>query len=258
MDRRLYCPSGPADPAPGSDERTSVQHNRIEAAWKGPPQCRHCGIRDLVLFADLKEEDFALIHLPIDEQSFLPGQVLYHAGDTQPALFTVREGLVKLVQYLPEGTQRIVRLLRQGNMAGLEVLVGAPYAHTAIALQPTLTCRIPRPVIERLSGETPRLHAQLMRRWHQSLQQADDWLTELATGNARLRLARFLLQLTSADGNEVVYLPTRDDLGAILGTTMETASRTVAEFRRQGLIADVGDHLVKCRAADLENVIGGG
>jgi hypothetical protein len=40
---------------------------KTESAWRGTADCRHCGIRDMVLFADLREEDFALIHAPIDD-----------------------------------------------------------------------------------------------------------------------------------------------------------------------------------------------
>lgn len=232
-----------------------MKEREIGDAWKGPPQCRSCGIRDLVLFADLRQTDFSLIHLPIEEVRFKPGESLYHAGDSKPYLFTLREGTVKLVQYLPDGSHRIVRLLRQGAVAGLEALLGEPYAHTATALQPVLTCRIPRAVVDRLSAETPRLHTQLMKRWHQSLQQADDWLTELSTGSARLRLARLLLQMLDATDGDICHLPIREDVGAMLAITMETASRTVAEFRRAGLIADVGDHLVRCNREGLEDVV---
>jgi hypothetical protein len=34
---------------------------QIESAWKGTSDCRHCGIRDMVLFADLNESDFYMV-----------------------------------------------------------------------------------------------------------------------------------------------------------------------------------------------------
>ena len=38
---------------------------KIESAWQGTSDCRSCGIRDMVLFADLNEQDFGQIHTPI-------------------------------------------------------------------------------------------------------------------------------------------------------------------------------------------------
>lgn len=231
---------------------------QIDAAWQGKAECRECGVRDLVLFAELTESDFNLIHLPIDEIRYEAGTILYEAGQNGRALFTIRSGLVKLVQYLPDGTQRIVRLLRQGATAGLEVLVGQPYEHTAVFLQPGLVCRLPLEVVERLSRETPRLHSQLMRRWHAALHQADEWLTELSTGNARQRVARLFLHLLEYGGDETVRLLSREDVGAMLGITTETASRTVAEFKRQALIDEISTNRFRCRRDELEQVAQGG
>lgn len=221
-----------------------MRRNQIDAAWQGTAHCSDCGVRDLVLFADLTEPDFNLIHLPIDEIAFEPGATLYSAGGDGANLFTVRSGLVKLVQYLPDGTQRIVRLLKSGATAGLEAVLAQPYEHTAIALQPTLTCRIPRQVVERLSRETPRLHGQLMQRWHAALRQADDWLTALSTGKAPQRLARLLLQLVEADGT--VALVSREDVGSMLGITTEHASRTVAEFKRTAVLVELAPNRYRC------------
>lgn len=221
-----------------------MRRTQIDAAWQGTAHCLDCGIRDLVLFADLTEPDFNLIHLPIDEIAFEPGATLYSAGGDAATLFTIRSGLVKLVQYLPDGTQRIVRLLRNGATAGLEALLGGNYEHTAIALQPTEVCRIPRQVVERLSRETPRLHGQLMQRWHAALRQADDWLTELSTGKAPQRLARLMLHLAGPEGE--VTLLSREDVGSMLGITTEHASRTVAEFKRNGVITEIAVNRYRC------------
>lgn len=221
-----------------------MKRTHIDAAWKGTANCHDCGIRDLVLFADLTEPDFNLIHLPIDEIALDAGATLYSAGDDGEALYTIRSGLVKLVQYLPDGSQRIVRLLRGGATAGLETTLAQPYEHTALTLQPTLVCRIPRQVVERLSRETPRLHSQLMQRWHDALRQADDWLTELSTGKAPQRLARLLMQLAEPGGLATLF--SREDVGSMLGITTEHASRTVAEFKRAGVLLELSSNRYRC------------
>jgi len=226
----------------------------IDAAWQGLAQCRGCGVRDLVLFADLREEDFKLIHLPIDELLYSPGATLYHVGDEPGPVFTVRSGLVKLVQYLPDGSQRIVRVLRQGDLAGLEALLGGPYQHTAVALHPTLTCRIPRAVVRRLSEQTPRLHQQLMRRWQMAVERADAFLVDLGTGSSRARVARLFLILVGDRPDHECELFGREDLGAMLGITTETASRMVADFKRLGLLTELRPNYFRCDVKGLQAV----
>lgn len=236
-----------------------MKGQRIKAAWRGQADCSGCAIRDLALFADLMEEDFNLIHLPIEEEVLPAGRVIYNAGDPGRALFTVRSGLVKLVQYLADGTQRIVRLLRAGDTVGLEATLSQPYAHTAVVLQPALVCKIPREVVERLSVETPRLHGQLMQRWSEAVSRADRWLTALSTGSARARVARLLLLLAEAAedaGAPECALFSREDIGAMLGVTTETASRTIAEFRRQGIILENATNHFACDMEALREIAG--
>ena len=207
------------------------------SAWRGIASCQDCCIRDAALFGHLSDADFAFIHRPIDERRIAAGGALYHAGDAGDAVFTVRRGLIKLTRLRSDGTQRIVRLLGPGASVGLETTLGQPYAHTAIALQNTEVCRIPKSVIETLDESVPDFHRHLMRRWADAVDSADSWLTDLATGSARQRLARLLLQLGEAEGEALLLA--RGDLAAILGITTEHASRTVSEFKSKGVIAQI-------------------
>ena len=231
-----------------------MEQPKIDEAWQGHSDCRNCGIRDLVLFADLDEPDFAHIHQPIDDFHFPRGVDLYQAGEPAKSVYTIRDGVVKLTQYLPNGRERIVRLLRQGDVAGLEGLFGQPYDHTATTLRPTLTCRIPCAVVQTLNAETPRVYAQLMERWRRSVARADEWLTALSTGSARARVARLFLHLLGDEGQTDCHMFSREDVGAILGITTETASRIVAEFRRGDALRELRPNLFRCNREALEKI----
>lgn len=230
-----------------------MKKNSRDALSKGPSDCRGCVIREFDIFADLLESDFNLIDRPIEAMRFATDSTLYCTNDPGRWLFTIRKGLVKLTQYLPEGVHRIVRLLRPGAVAGMEALLGNSYEHTAKTIQPTMVCRIPVEVVLRLETDTPRLHHQLMERWHTLLHDADEWLIELSTGHARARMARLLLFLLDTADDECELL-NREDMGAILGLTTETASRTVAEFKRAGAIQEIGPHLCACNVGMLRNI----
>ena len=208
------------------------------AAWSGEADCSKCSLRDSVLFSGLQEKDFELIHKPIEQTIRQPGSVMYRAGDRAEHLFTIRSGLVKLVQYLPDGSQRIVRLLRTSDVTGMEALLGGTYQHDAIIMQPTETCDLPVDVVRRLSEENSRLHEELMKRWQRALQEADLWITQLSTGSARQRVARLLQRLICDKETRECHLFNREDMGAMLGITTETASRTIADFKRSGILAE--------------------
>lgn len=228
-----------------------MKNKQIEKAWHGADRCKNCAIRHLVLFSDLDHEDFDRIHYPIDDIEFEPGSRLYHQGDELPFVYTVRSGLVKLVQHLPNGDRRIVRLLSQGDLAGLEGLNSQVADHDAVSLDHVRVCRIPRSVINTLQRDTPNLHAALIQRWQKALSGADDWITKLSTGSAKIRVARLLLLLDKDSADESFFLPTRDDMGAMLGITTESASKVTAEFRRQGWLKPLSNNRAWVDAAAL-------
>ena len=206
---------------------------QIENAWRGAKRCKNCAIRHLVLFADLDHADFDRIHHPIDDIEYEPGSRIYLQGDEMPFVYTVRSGLIKLVQRLPNGDRRIVRLLSQGDLAGLEGLNEQVADHDAITMDHVKVCRIPRSVINALQRDTPNLHNSLIQRWQKALTGADNWITRLSTGNTKERVARLLLLLDENSTDDCFFLPTREDMGAMLGITTESASKATAEFRRQ-------------------------
>jgi CRP/FNR family transcriptional regulator len=227
----------------------------LQEAWDGVADCRNCAVRGSVLFANLRESDFDRIHQPIEQFILPPGSSLYRAGDKAEFLFTIRKGSVKLVQYLPDGGQRIVRLLRATDLTGLEALVEESYRHDAVILQETEVCRLPIQVVKNVAEENPKLYQDLLARWHRALSEADAWITELSTGSAKQRVARLLLRVMNSNGNNRSRLFSREDMGAMLAITTETASRVIADFKRQGLIRGVHEDQCEVDVEGLKRLI---
>ena len=228
----------------------------LTQAWDGNADCRNCLIRSSALFSGLTERDFEQMHEPVEQVDMKPGQVLYKVGDAGHHLFTVRSGLLKLVQYLPDGTQRIVRLVRSADVLGLEILVGQHYEHEAVVLRASELCRYPKEAVTRISQNNPVLHKDLMTRWQKALTDADAWLTKLSTGSAKKRMANLLLRLLE-DGTTECYLFSREDIGSILSITIETASRTISEFKRLGLMKEIRPNHFNLDIEGLNKVIEG-
>lgn len=224
-------------------------------AWTGVADCRNCAIRGSVLFSGLDEAAFDAIHRPIDQITYRPGALIYSEDDDASSIMTIRSGLVKLTQFLPDGNQRIVRLLCKTDIVGLEAMVTPRYEHTAVALHATQVCRIPVDTVQQLSRARPQLYQDLMGRWHRALNDADRWITEFCTGSARARVARLLIWLAERNEGAHCELFGREDLGALLGLTTETSSRIMAEFKRQGMIVESKANVFSCRVSRLREVI---
>jgi len=122
-------------------------------------------------------------------------------------------------------------------------------------MQESEVCCLPVATINALSDENPTLHVEMLKRWQRALSEADAWLTELSTGPARERIARLLLRLTRDLAEPECELFGREDMGAMLGITTETASRTIAEFKRKGLLAEIGHNRFCVDTAGLKSLL---
>lgn len=209
---------------------------KTESAWRGTSDCRKCGIRDMVLFANLNEQDFNLIHAPIDDLVYQPGDTLYEALASALGVFTLRQGMVKLVRVSADGRERVVRVLVPGDVAGLEALATGHYDSQAVALSEVSLCRIPLEVMHQLSANSPRLHRELMKKWQSALKQADDWLADLNFGSARQRVGSLIRKMHEVSGDGTAVLFGRDDMGAMTDLKLETVSREVSALVRAEVI----------------------
>ena len=137
-----------------------------------------------------------------------------------------------------------------GSTVGLEMLDGGDgYRHTAVAVNDADICRIPLVTVRALQSEYPQLCNQVRQRLQDHLDRADQWIIALGTGPARERVVNLLLMLCelSADPNGDIELLAREDMSAIVGTTVETVSRIIAELKRRRLLYKVtADNLYRC------------
>lgn len=216
--------------------------------WVGRSVCRSCNILNEVMFSDLSDTELddiiQGIYEPIDEFSYEKGAVIYQQDHDDNAVYTIRSGSVKLVRYLPDGRERIIRLMKTADSIGLERVLGRRYGHTAIALQPVRACRIPIDVLRQLDAEKPRFYRQLMERWASALFQADDYIMMVLSGNVKQRIAHlicWLSEVTDDAHKSRVALLKGEDIAAMLAITAESVSRILADLKRQGILRPHGD-----------------
>lgn len=176
------------------------------------------------------------MHPPIDSLAYAVGDAVFTEGAAVQGIYCLSSGSVKVLRSTADGRQRIVRVLHAGDVIGLEALAAGHYDGEAVTLSPVSACRIPLAVIESTLKKCDRLHTQLMSKWHLTLKNADDWLTDLNFGSARQRVCQLILKMRSPEDATVSRLFSRDDMGAMLNLQLETVSREVSRLTKEGAI----------------------
>ena len=218
--------------------------------------CAACEVRGAALFGALDEAGLDRIHTHIASLSLDADASIYDRGTAGSAVYTIRAGLVRFERTTERGDRRIVRLAGRGDLIGQEALLQRPYADEAIACTPVQLCRIPRTLIDELSRGQDSLPRELMLRWQVALDAAEAWVADLSTGPARRRLLRLLLRLSQqAEAGGLIWLPRREEMGAMLDMTVETASRLISALRREGVLELVPQRSARLNAAVLHRAL---
>ncbi|MDR2452184.1 MAG: Crp/Fnr family transcriptional regulator [Candidatus Accumulibacter sp.] len=215
----------------------SIGNLRTCTAWRNNSDCLACDGRENSFFAGLSPEVIATLHVDVDNTGAPDGTVLYQPGNRAEYLWVLRTGFVKLIASSRNGETRIVRILRPGDVAGLEGLLAGSYAHTAVTIGTAHACRTPIRAIRQICLEHAGFQWSLMQKWQAALRETEQWLVDMTSigATARVRMACLLLHLRDGESSRIHNF-SREDLGLMLGTTVETASRVIAAFLRERLL----------------------
>jgi CRP/FNR family transcriptional regulator len=180
--------------------------------------------------------------------------VIFREGDPAGFLFNLVAGAVRIHKLLPDGRRQIVGFLVAGDFLGLAY--NDTYGYTAEAIGPARLCRVRRTEYEGLLAELPGLEKRLFTVESNELTVAQDQMLLLGRKTAKEKLATFLMQLAERasrhGGDGMLELPmVRADIADYLGLTVETVSRTISQFKRDGLIRLLPDNRVQLTRRDV-------
>ena len=193
----------------------------------------------------------------VSEHDYRPGEAIYRSDDESNSVFVVRQGLVKLLTYLPNGQSRIVRLHKAGSTIGMDGLMELSHRHSAVAVGAVSAFQLPHAELLRLKESEPQLYAGILEKWHEYLVYADTWITDFSTGKIRgrvARLVRFLARFDEDTGPQIVELLTTEEMSEVLGVTPESVSRVIAEFKRDGILENIENNPESLFSCDLHRL----
>jgi CRP/FNR family transcriptional regulator, nitrogen fixation regulation protein len=163
-------------------------------------------------------------------------------GQAEPAdyIYQVIEGAVRSYKLLADGRRQIGAFHLPGDIFGLEN--GELHRFTAEAIVDTTVRRVKRQSLEREAKNDPAMVRNLLNMTTDNLQHVENHLLLLGRQSARERVAAFLLEMNGRlKSRGAMALPmTRRDIADYLGLTLETVSRAISGYQRQGYLKVAG------------------
>lgn len=169
---------------------------------------------------------------------------VFAQGEEAHAFFVLIEGRLRVTRLTPDGQQVVVRFVTPGDLFGIAPAVGrTTYPGTASAIVESLAAAWPTAAWQRLLALDPAFAANALRTVGGRLQDAQARVVELATEPVEQRIAHALLRLADrsgragADGVEIDFPLSRQDVAEMTGSTLHTVSRILSAWERDGVVA---------------------
>lgn len=221
------------------------------------------GMEGLRGFRMLSAPDRELIAAATREQAVAQGKVLFSEGEPADALWAVKEGLVHIIKFGPEGREIVLEVIPSGELFGaVAALQSRPYPASAIAVDPSVVWCLPASLARELCQKHPTLRAAILDQVTSRLRDAHDRLRSIALERVEQRLARMLLTLADKIGQQRAGVTevsiTRQELADMIGTTVETTIRVTSKWQQAGIISSSRNRIALTDPRNLQKIVQGG
>jgi len=198
-----------------------------------------CVMCEARLFSGLSSDQVCDIKGIVGKQTYDKREVIFREGDPCERLYIVKEGLVRLSKTLPDGREQLMCPRGAGQLIGFCNTSGGSYPVTAVTLTPANTCSIEHKNMKRVLASNPSTALDVIGLLNQELGKSQAMICNLGLKTAPEKVASFILSLLPSEASNNILIPlplSRQEIGEMLGLTVETVSRIMAELRREKVI----------------------
>jgi len=223
--------------------------------------CQMCKSRADGFFCQLGPvalKDFNALKSPA---TYPAGALLFLEKQDPRGVFVLCAGQVKLSISSSAGKTLILRIAKPGEILGLmAAMSGSPYEVTAETIHPCQLAYLRREDFLAFVAKHPEVYQGVVKQLTSLYGGACEQLRTVGlSASAPERLARLLLNW-SADGKQTqqgtqITVPlTHEEIAEFLGTTRETVTRTLSDFKMRNFLKLQGSTMMISNRAALEAI----
>jgi CRP-like cAMP-binding protein/CheY-like chemotaxis protein len=182
-------------------------------------------------------------------------QILYYDGDQPTGIYLILDGCIKTIKFSDDGREFMTGLYKTDDYLGVNaLLLNEAFKETAIAIEDATVCLLPKDIILSLLTKYPAISQQFLRILSNNISEKEDQMLELAYNSVRKRLAQVLLRLNKQSDDPILLKISREELAGMAGMALETVSRTLTNFKEEGLIDKKNGHITILEHDRLEKI----
>ena len=208
-------------------------------------------LRKVPLLSTLTSEMLERLAATSKGETFKTRQVVYLPGDRSYGVHFIVQGRAKVSKVTRDGKELTLAYRTAGDFFGEAcVLEGSPREEMVESMESTITAEVSREEFERLMHEAPEFTRQLTVLLMTRQRELEAKVEQLIFKDVGAKLAELLLRLGEEHGVEskrgvsLTVKITHQEMANLIGSTRETVSLTLSQFKRKGLIETEGRRVI--------------
>lgn len=227
-------------------------------------KCSDCQMRGSNYFCNLKEENLRIFESFKITNSYSKGSTLYMQGQNSNGVYILCQGRVKLSTCSKDGKVIILHVAEPGEILGLSSAVAnTVHLATAEVIEPCQVNFVKTEDFLLFLKQNPEACLSAVKQLGQKYQTAYFQICSLGLSNSVAdRLASLFLTWCkeTCHGHDPVHLKisyTHEEIAQMIGTSRETVTRLLKDFKERKLISLKGSDLIIHDKRMLEQAVWG-
>ncbi|HEX9161223.1 MAG TPA: Crp/Fnr family transcriptional regulator [Thermoanaerobaculia bacterium] len=225
-------------------------------------RCTNCSIPRTGRFCDLSASTIESLDAMKFTSVYPKGSLLYVEGESARGVFILCSGKVKMTTSSSEGRTFIVRIAEAGEMLGANsAILNAPYEVTAETLEPCQIASVRRDDFLALLKRHPDACMRVAQQLSDTLLAAQREIRSLGLSQTTSeKVAKLILGWCekgdpTANGIRLKVLLTHEEIAQMVGTTRETVTRVLSDFKRKKIINVKGSTVFVPTTRGLQDMV---
>ncbi|MCR9062944.1 MAG: response regulator [Cytophagales bacterium] len=186
------------------------------------------------------EEDLKKLKINREVRNYKKKSEIYNEGNFPLYLFYIEKGRVKTYKTNEDGKELIINLYSEGDYFGYaNLMTDSPYMESSAAMEDCEVSLIPKSDFNDLLYKNKQVSKKFIGILSKEIRENEDQLIKLAYNSVRKRVSEALIKFFAhIDENEAKkgVKISREDISNVAGTSLETAIRTLSDFKDEELI----------------------
>lgn len=208
-------------------------------------------LKGISIFGSLGEAGLEAVGPLCAASKYLRKTTIFSEGDPPDWFYIIIEGKVKITKLSHDGKEIILEVILPGDFfGGIAVMRGFPYPANAVAMEDSEIIKISKADLDGILERFPSVMHRIMQNIGDRMRFSHEALKSVALDKVSSRIAALLHKLASQSGKKtetgtlIDMRLTKQEMAEMVGTTVETAIRTMSRFKKLGLLEEKSGRII--------------